>query len=346
MAETQELGAQSFWRADFANAALAVHNSASRGLRVQLSGASQILRWALIAVMAVQATIVLNAIGVAGVDNSFSTIAAAGLRISFGAFPQTALIIVSFALMGFYLLRATDDETSHRAQTTTLDFVGKNLMTRMRYEEWRDQIVSSANNDRAIFLARCTGIVREFCRAPRTSKGDFETVRTALRAEAAEPHPTLDIMNALDFSGHPQLKTLISAKKREFKDFVGATKRRMAESFVDLEHDTAFAKIAREVLAEDDKAAIAEARRRRFSRAMRHFVWLDSARDQIETGMPSYQLEGMKAFLIHDNFLERLAEHFEKARRLFLWSNAGLFGVWIAVTGAHVAALAARQPVW
>ncbi len=79
---------------------------------------------------------------------------------------------------------------------------------------------------------------------------------------------------------------------------------------------------------------------------MRHFVWLDVARDQIETGMPSYQLEGMKAFLIHDNFLERLAEHFAKARRLFLWTNSGLFTLWALVMVAHVAALAARQPVW
>jgi hypothetical protein len=346
MQEPQELGAQAFWRADFANAALAVHNSATRGLRVRLSGASATLRWVIAALLAVQTTIVLNAMGVAGVEGSFSDLVALGVRISFGAFPQMALILASFALMGFYLLRALDDETSHRAETTTLDFVGKNLMQRMRYEEWRDQIVSSANNDRAIFLARCSGIVREFCRAPRASRGDFETVRTALRAEAAEPHPTLDIMNALDFSGHPQLKTLISAKKREFKDFVGATKRRMAESFVDLEADTLFAKIAREIPPEDDKGAVAEARRRRFSRAMRHFVWLDVARDQIETGMPSYQLEGMKAFLIHDNFLERLSEHFDKARRLFLWTNSGLFALWALVTIAHVAALAARQPVW
>ncbi len=346
MAEPQELGAQAFWRADFANAALAVHNSATRGLRVPLSGATATLRWAVVMLTAVQATIVLNAMGVAGVEGSFSDIAAFGLRISLGAFPQMVLILGSFAAMGFYLLRALDDETSHKAQTTTLDFVGKNLMSRMRYEEWRDQIVSSVNNDRAIFLARCAGIVREFCRRPRASKKDFETVRAALRAEAPEPHPTLDIMNALDFSGHPQLKTLIAAKKREFKDFVGATKRRMAESFADLEADALFAKLVKDAPTDDDKAAIEEARRRRFSRAMRHFVWLDVARDQIETGMPSYQLEGMKAFLIHDNFLERLAEHFAKARRLFLWTNSGLFTLWALVMVAHVAALAARQPVW
>jgi hypothetical protein len=54
----------------------------------------------------------------------------------------------------------------------------------------------------------------------------------------------------------------------------------------------------------------------------------------------------MKAFLIHDNFLERLQEHFEKARRLFFWTNSGLVSLWAVVTAAHVAALAARQPVW
>jgi hypothetical protein len=348
MQEPQELSVQAFWRADFANAALAVHNSASRDLRVRLSGASNVLRWLIIALMAIQTTIVLNAMGVAGIDGAFSDVTIWGLRISFGAFPQMILIVGSFAAMGAYLMRALDDETSHRAQTTTLDFVGKNLMSRMRYEEWRDQILSSASNDRAIFLARCTGIVREFCRNADVGRDEFEAVRTALRAEAPEPHPTLDIMNALDFSGHPQLKTLIAGKKREFRDFVGATKRRMAESFADLEADPTFAKVA--VLAdgelENDKNAQAEGRRRRFSRAMRHFAWLDIARDQIETGMPSYQLEGMKAFLIHDNFLERLQEHFDKARRLFFWTNSGLVSLWAVVTVAHVAALASRQPVW
>src|SRR5262249_55603550 len=152
--------------ADFANAALAVHSSASRDLRVRLSGTSTVLRWVLIALMAIQATIVLNAMGVAGVDGAFSDIHALGITLSFGALPQTLLVLGSFTAMGAYLLRALDDETSHKAQTTTLDFVGKNLMSRMRYEEWRDQILSSANNDRAIFLARCTGIVREFCRSP------------------------------------------------------------------------------------------------------------------------------------------------------------------------------------
>lgn len=346
MSEPQELGAQAFWRADFANAALAVHNSASRDLRVRLSGASSVLRWVLIGLMAVQATVVLNAMGVAGLEGSFSDIKALGIRVSFGAFPQMVLIAASFGVMGFYLLRALDDETSHRAQTTTLDFVGKNLMSRMRYEEWRDQILSSANNDRAIFLARCTGIVREFCRNPGANREDFEAVRAALRAEAPEPHPTLDIMNALDFSGHPQLKTLISGKKREFKDFVGATKRRMAESFADLESDPTFTAIAAEIPNTDDKNAINDGRRRRFSRAMRHFGWLDTARDQIETGMPSYQLEGMKAFLIHDNFLERLQEHFDKARRLFFWTNSGVFVLWAVLMVAHVGVLATRQPAW
>ncbi|MGD2133834.1 MAG: hypothetical protein PVI23_13650, partial [Maricaulaceae bacterium] len=303
-------------------------------------------RWSIIGLLVVQTLIVLNAMGVAGLDGSFSDISALGIRISFGALPQMLVIVASFAVMGFYLLRALDDETSHKAQTTTLDFVGKNLMSRMRYEEWRDQILSSANNDRAIFLARCTGIVREFCRNPGATREDFEAVRAALRAEAPEPHPTLDIMNALDFSGHPQLKTLIAGKKREFKDVVGATKRRMAESFADLEADAMFMELAAEKPSTDDKSAQNDARRRRFSRAMRHFAWLDQARDQIETGMPSYQLEGMKAFLIHDNFLERLSEHFQKARRLFFWTNTGLFGVWGVVTLAHVGAIASRQPVW
>ena len=346
MQEAHELGAQAFWRADFANAALAVHNSASRDLRVRLSGTASTLRWVIVGLITVQAAIVLNTIGVAGLDGSLANFSAFGLRIVFGAFPQTLLIVISFAVMGFYLLRALDDETSHRAQTTTLDFVGRNLMSRMRYEEWRDQILSSANNDRAIFLARCTGIVREFCRNPGASRDDFEAVRAALRAEAPEPHPTLDIMNALDFSGHPQLKTLIAGKKREFKDFVGATKRRMAESFSDLEADGMFSAVASEMPPTDDKNAQNDARRRRFSRAMRHFGWLDVARDQIETGMPSYQLEGMKAFLIHDNFLERLQEHFEKARRLFFWTNSGLFVLWAGVTAAHITAVATRQPVW
>lgn len=346
MQEPHELGAQAFWRADFANAALAVHNSASRDLRVRLSGASNVLRWVIVALMAIQTTIVLNALGVAGVDGSLTDIRALGIRLSFGALPQTMLMLASLAAMGAYLLRALDDETSHKAQTTTLDFVGKNLMSRMRYEEWRDQILSSASNDRAIFLARCTGIVREFCRNPGVGREDFEAVRAALRAEAPEPHPTLDIMNALDFSGHPQLKTLIAAKKREFRDFVGATKRRMAESFADLEADGRFAEVASEMPDEDDKNAQNDARRRRFSRAMRHFGWLDVARDQIETGMPSYQLEGMKAFLIHDNFLERLQEHFQKARRLFFWTNSGFFILWALVMAAHIATLAGRQPVW
>ena len=38
-------------------------------------------------------------------------------------------------------------------------------------------------------------------------------------------------MNGLDFSDNAQLKTLINGKRREFKDFVLAVKRRMAESF-------------------------------------------------------------------------------------------------------------------
>ena len=346
MQEPQELGAQAFWRADFANAALAVHSSASRDLRVRLSGTASTLRWTVVGVMTVQALIVLNAMGVAGLEDSLADFSAMGLKISFGALPQTLLIIASFTLMGLYLMRALDDETSHKAQTTTLDFVGRNLMSRMRYEEWRDQILSSANNDRAIFLARCTGIVREFCRNPGALRADFEAVRAALRAEAPEPHPTLDIMNALDFSGEPQLKTLIAGKKREFKDFVGATKRRMAESFADLEADPVFAAVASELPNDDDKNAQNDARRRRFSRAMRHFSWLDAARDRIETGMPSYQLEGMKAFLIRDNFLERLQEHFEKARRLFFWTNSGLFAVWGVITAAHIVSVASRQPLW
>ncbi|MGD2132082.1 MAG: hypothetical protein PVI23_04770, partial [Maricaulaceae bacterium] len=95
MAEPQELGAQTFWRADFANAALAVHNSASRDLRVRLSGAASVLRWSIIGLLVVQTLIVLNAMGVAGLDGSFSDISALGIRISFGALPQMLVIVAS-----------------------------------------------------------------------------------------------------------------------------------------------------------------------------------------------------------------------------------------------------------
>lgn len=346
MNEPQELGAQAFWRADFANAALSVHSRATHDLRVHLSGAAALLRWLIVAVLLVQLVIVLSAWGVAGVADGPGDVSALGLTFSFSAFPQWVLIVVSFAAFGLYLFRATDDATSHKAQTRTLDFVGKNLMARMRYEEWRDQILSAAGNDRAIFLARCTGIVREFCRNPGASREDFEAVRAALRAEAPEPHPTLDIMNALDFSGYGQLKTLIAGKRREFKDYVQSIKRRMSESFADLEDDHDFARLAAEIEEEGDKNVEADGRRRRFSRAMRHFAWLDSARDSIETGMPAYQLEGMKAFLIHDNFLERLDSHFSRARRLFLYSQAGFFLFWLGVNIAHVAVIAERQPRW
>ncbi len=346
MDEPHELGAQAFWRADFANAALAVHNSASQDLRVKLSGGASFMRWVVISLLAIQTAIVLNAMGVAGFNDAFAQISMLGFQVSLGKFPQGLLIVASFAAMGYYLFRAMDDETSHKAQTQTLDFVGKNLMARMRYEEWRDQIVSAGGNDRSIFLARCTGIVREFCRNPGVNAADFEAVRAALRAEAPEPHPTLDIMNALDFTGHPQLKTLIAGKKREFKDFVSSIKRRMAESFADLEGDKDFTKIASERIDDNDKNALNDARRRRFSRAMRHFTWLDSARDAIETGMPSYQLEGMKAFLIHDNFLESLTGHFAKARRLFVTTNAGFFAVWFIINAGHIAAIYSQQPRW
>ncbi len=343
MDEPQELGAQAFWRADFANAALSVHASASRDLRVRLSGAAAFLRWVVVALMVLQASIVLNAWGVARLDAGLSDISALGLTVSFASFPQILIVALSYAAMGLYLARALDDRQSHGAQTQTLEFVGKNLMARMRYEEWRDQIISAASNDRSIFLARCTGIVREFCRNTGVSRDDFESVRTQLRAEGTEPHPTLDIMNALDFSGHPQLKTLIAGKRREFRDYVQSIKRRMAESFTDLENDHDFARLAAEGPT-DDKVTESDGRRRRFSRAMRHFGWLDLARDQIETGMPAYQLEGMKAFLIHDNFLERLDHHFEKARRLFVWTNAAFFAVWLAINIAHIATFADNQP--
>ncbi|MCG8443038.1 MAG: hypothetical protein MI723_14635 [Caulobacterales bacterium] len=346
MDEPHELGAQAFWRADFANAALSVHSSASRDLRVRLSGAATLWRWVVIVVMSVQAVIILNGMGVAGLDGALSEISALGVRLSLGDVPQTPIVIASFAAMGFYLVRAHDDEVSHSAQTQTLEFVGKNLMARMRYEEWRDQIVSSASNDRAIFIARCSGVVREFCRNPGVSAEDFEAVRAALRAEAPEPHPTLDIMNALDFSGHPQLKTLINGKKREFKDFVLTTKRRMSESFVDLEDDTQFARLAAELQGESEPARENDARRRRFSRAMRHFGWLDTVRDQIETGMPAYQLEGMQAFLIHDSFLENLENHFAKARRLFLYTNSAFVALWLVVNINHLGVLLERQPRW
>lgn len=346
MEEPQDLGAQAFWRPDFANAALAVHNSAAEGLRVRLSGAAAFLRWLVIALLAVQAVVILDAWGVMGIGGEVSDVAALGVRFALDRFPQGVLVLASLAAMGFYVLRALDDEQSHRAQTVTLEFVGKNLMQRMRYEEWRDQIIAAFGNDRAIFLARCTGIVREFCRNPGASREDFEAVRAALRAEAPEPHPTLDIMNALDFGDHPQLKTLIAGKKREFKDFVASIKRRMAESFADLENDPEFARVAAELPPEGDKAAENDVRRRRFSRAMRHFGWLDIARDRLETGMPAYQLEGMKAFLIRDNFLEKLNGHFAKARRLFLWTNSGFLGVWALVQLLHIAALVERQPRW
>lgn len=343
MNEPQELGAQAFWRADFANAALSVHGSASQELRVRLSGAATLWRWVTIVLLAVQVTIILATTGTAG---GVSDVSALGLQIAFDRFPQLLVIAGSFAAMGFYLVRALDDEISHKDQTRTLEFVGKNLMERMRYEEWRDQIVAASANDRSIFLARCTGVVKEFCRNPGANREDFEAVRAALRAEAPEPHPTLDIMNALDFSGHPQLKTLINGKKREFKDFVQSIKRRMAESFSDLEADGDFARLAAEIPLEGDKNAENDARRRRFSRAMRHFGWLDTARDQIETGMPAFQLEGMKAFLIHDPFLERLGEHFEKARRLFLLTNSGFMALWAVVNIAHIAALSTATPRW
>ncbi len=347
MGQPKELGAQAFWRADFANAALAVHNSASRDLRVRLTSAAELLRWAVIVIMAGQAAFVLASWGVIGLDTAAageaSGVARWGLRVALGDVPEAGLLAASFVAMGAYLLRALDDSTAHRAQTQTLEFVGRNLMERMRYEEWRDQILSAASNDRAIFLARCTGIVREFCRNPGAARDDFEAVRLALRADAAEPHPTLDIMNALDFSGHAQLKTLIAGKRREFRDYVSSIKRRMSESFADLEADEGFVGLAAEGPA-NDKAAINDARRRRFSRAMRHFGWLDQARDQLEAGMPAYQLEGMKAFLVHDNFLENLGAHFAKARRLFAITNGGFLTAWALVSLAHMHAMAQRVP--
>ncbi len=348
MGQPKELGAQAFWRADFANAALAVHNSASRDLRVRLTSAAELLRWAVIAIMAGQAAFVLAAWGVIGVDNSAAAEAGVsrwGVRLALGELPEAGLLIASFVGMGAYLMRALDDATAHRAQTQTLEFVGRNLMERMRYEEWRDQILSAASNDRAIFLARCTGIVREFCRNSGAARDDFEAVRASLRADGAEPHPTLDIMNALDFSGHAQLKTLIAGKRREFRDYVSSIKRRMSESFADLEADDGFIGLAGEGPA-NDKAAINDARRRRFSRAMRHFGWLDQARDQLEAGMPAYQLEGMKAFLVHDSFLENLGGHFAKARRLFAVTNGGFLGAWVLVTAAHIVAIAQRVPAF
>lgn len=344
MEQPHDLGAQAFWRADFANAALAVHNSASSDLRVRLSGAATSLRWMAVGILACQALIVISAWG-AQADGQ-TTGAVGALWLVLGPMAQSALVFVSFVVMGLYLLRASDDATAHRAQTQTLEFVGKNLMARMRYEEWRDQIVSAASNDRSIFLARCTGIVREFCRNPGATGDDFEAVKDALRAEGPEPHPTLDIMNALDFTGHPQLKTLIAGKRREFRDYVASIKRRMAESFADLETDGDFAKLAKLAPNPKDKAGVNDARRRRFSRAMRHFSWLDAARDQIETGMPAYQLEGMKAFLIHDNFLENLGGHFAKARRLFAYANGAFLAAWGVLTVGHIVVIAARQPVW
>lgn len=344
MEQPQDLGAQAFWRADYANAALAVHNSASNDLRVRLSGAATSLRWMAIAILLCQALIVLSAWGAQADPDATGFMGA--LWAVMGPISQSMLVLISFVVMGFYVLRANDDATAHKAQTQTLEFVGKNLMARMRYEEWRDQIVSAASNDRSIFLARCTGIVREFCRNPGANADDFEAVKDALRAEGPEPHPTLDIMNALDFTGHPQLKTLIAGKRREFRDYVASIKRRMAESFADLERDGDFTKLAALSPDVSDKAAVNDARRRRFSRAMRHFAWLDSARDQIETGMPAYQLEGMKAFLIHDSFLENLSGHFSKARRLFAYANGAFLGAWGVLTIAHIAVIAARQPVW
>ena len=115
----------------------------------------------------------LTALAWPGLDGSFSEISALGVRLSLGALPQTVVVIASFVAMGFYLVRAYDDEASHSAQTQTLEFVGANLMARMRYEEWRDQIVSAGANDRAIFIARCSGVVREFCRNPGVSSEDF-----------------------------------------------------------------------------------------------------------------------------------------------------------------------------
>ncbi len=343
MDQPQELGAQAFWRADFANAALAVHNSAAGDLRVRLSGAAALLRWIVVSVLVLQGVLVLSWWGMGhGGEGGLL----AGISGLFGPVSQLGVIVLSFAAMGLYLARASDDATAHRAQTQTLEFVGKNLMARMRYEEWRDQIVSAASNDRAIFLARCTGIVREFCRNPGANQDDFDAVKDALRAEGPEPHPTLDIMNALDFAGHPQLKTLIAGKRREFRDYVASIKRRMAESFADLQVDTEFARLAALMPDDNDKAAINDARRRRFSRAMRHFGWLDAARDQIETGMPAYQLEGMKAFLIHDNFLENLGGHFAKARRLFAYANGAFLTAWLGVVVSHLATIAARQPIW
>lgn len=344
MEQPKDLGAQAFWRADFANAALAVHNSASRDMRVRLSSAAEWARWTVVALLVLQTAFVLAAWGVVGANGELGDMSGFGVRVAIGQTPQMALIAASLVAMGLYLSRAVDDSQAHRAQTQTLEFVGKNLMERMRFEEWRDHIVSAAANDRSIFLARCTGIVREFCRNPGVSGDDYDAVRAALRAEVAEPHPTLDIMNALDFSGHAQLKTLIAGKGREFRDYVASIKRRMSESFADLQDDADFAALAREEPPANDKSAVNDARRRRFSRAMRHFSWLDQARDQLETGMPAYQLEGMKAFLVHDNFLENLGGHFAKARRLFAAANGGFLVIWAGVNIAHIAAIAQRTP--
>ena len=341
MSEPQELSAQAFWRADFASAALSVHQSASKDLRVRLSNAATLLRWAIITLSALQALIIMNALGVIGEQGGLGDVTVLGVELALSRFPQSLITLTSLLLMGAYLLRALDDEASHRAQTRTLEFVGKNLLERMRYEEWSQQIISAAMNDRSIFLARCAGVVREFCREPGVGNEDFDVVRQALHAEAREPHPTLDTLSALDFTGHPQLKTLLAGKHREFKDYVATTKRRLAESFVDLENDGEFKRLASQG---DEEGKETEARRKRYSRAMRHFVWLDEARDAIDEATPSFQLDGMKAFLIHDPFLERLAEHFEKARRLFAWTNTAFVSGWLVINVAHIAAIAAHRP--
>ncbi len=346
MEQPKDLGAQAFWRADFANAALAVHNSASRDLRVRLSSAAELMRWGVMAVLALQALFVLAAWGVTGLEREMGDVSGLGVRVAFGALPQMGVLGASLIAMGLYLARAVDDVDAHRAQTQTLEFVGRNLMERMRYEEWRDHILSAAANDRAIFLARCTGIVREFCRNPGAGQDDYEAVRAALRADVAEPHPTLDIMNALDFTGHTQLKTLIAGKRREFRDYVASIKRRMSESFADLQADPIFGELAATDPVSNDKTTVNDARRRRFSRAMRHFAWLDQSRDQLETGMPAYQLEGMKAFMVHDNFLENLGGHFAKARRVFALTNGGFLALWGGINLAHIAAIAERVPAF
>ena len=112
-----------------------------------------------------------------------------------------------------------------------------------------------------------------------------------------------------------------------------------------LEDDQMFARLAAERINEGDTTHENDARRRRYSRAMRHFGWLEVARDQIQTGgLPTYQLEGMKALLIHDQFLESLEVHFAKARRLFFYTNAAFVALWLALNWAHISVLIERQP--